>query len=81
MGLIKETQYKETHVITGFTCNRCNQNFTDILDVQEMFHYSFTGGFGSVFGDMSTFEVTLCQNCLKDTLGGYIEVKQNDTEL
>ena len=46
-------------------------NVDDFLEVQEFHHIRFTGGYGSVFADQSTFELDICQHCLKEHLGRF----------
>ena len=64
----------------GFTCDKCGQYFPaeDWIENQESFSYSFTGGFGSVFGDMCSYQIDLCQKCLDETIGKYL--KRNNYE-
>lgn len=71
-----ETQMVEQEVITHYICNKCgltvemeDNNWED----QEFFHYSFTGGYGSIFGDMFSGRIDLCQHCFKQLLGPYIK--------
>jgi len=58
-------------------CDRCHKkykvgsdpNSCDIIEIQEFNTISFSGGFGSVFGDESHVECDLCQHCLKELIG------------
>lgn len=43
-----------------------------MLEVQEFVHIEFRGGYGSVFEDMGSFELDICQHCLKERLGDSI---------
>ena len=56
------------------TCDKCGRVITpdDFIEWQEVICLNFTGGFGSVFGDEMSFEIDLCQHCLKKTLGRWI---------
>jgi antitoxin CcdA len=73
-------QYKDievkTRVCSEVTCDVCGKRIWpergSSLDSQEAVHIEFTGGYGSIFGDESTFAVDLCQHCLKDRLGDVI---------
>lgn len=62
----------------GFTCNRCYKTYIsgltveDDIECSEMVHIDWTGGYGSVFGDMDSFELTLCQDCFKEIMGLYV---------
>lgn len=44
------------------------------IEFQEFVSIRFTGGYGSVFGDLDEIELDICQHCLKDKLGKYIRV-------
>ena len=73
--------YKEVNVIKNFvvstTCDVCKKTYSrelvepDIWEWQEMVSIRFTGGYGSIFGDGNTFELDICQHCLKEKLGEY----------
>ena len=49
-------------------------NEDDVFELQEFLHIAFIGGYGSVFGDMSRVEGSVCQHCLKDKLGECLSV-------
>jgi len=58
----------------SYTCDRCKKEFDTeggFLEMQEFHHIRFTGGYGSVFGDMSQVECDLCQRCLKELVGDF----------
>lgn len=83
----KDVQVTETKKeYLGFTCDKCGKQFlhenkdgTDWIEIQEKFSYSFTGGYGSVFGDMCSYRIDLCQRCLDETIGKYFkEVELED---
>lgn len=55
--------------VTGFECNKCKITYrlsNDPLELEEMVHLKKTGGYGSVWGDGTTVEVSLCQYCAKE---------------
>ena len=58
-------------VTTGITCDRCKKTYDvdDYLEIQEFHCIDFTGGYGSVFGDMFKVECDICQHCLKEMIG------------
>ena len=60
-------------VFESLVCDRCKKLIEkeDWVEIQESFSYSFTGGYGSIFGDCCSYEIDLCQHCLKETLGEY----------
>lgn len=62
--------------IQSVTCDRCNKSWTpvDFIEYQEAHYINFTGGYGSLFGDMSKVTCDLCQNCLYDLIKLYCYV-------
>lgn len=78
----KETQ--EVLVVETITCDCCKQEFDtkkDFLEIQEMHHISFVGGFGSVFGDNNEVKCDLCQKCLDKLVGKYLRINsESDSE-
>ncbi len=75
MARKKEKFLKELERDAYIICDVCHKEFSlenDIIEVQEMHHLSFTGGYGSVFEDGQHYEIDICQNCVKEKLGAYI---------
>ena len=75
MALIK----KET--IIGFVCDKCATIYTaedDIYEFQERHEINFTGGYGSIFGDMVNVNLVLCQDCLYGMVKDLIEPEEDD---
>lgn len=57
------------------TCDRCGR--TDearSLEGQEFLEHYTSCGYASVFGDMNHVRLDLCQHCVKEVLGPWIEV-------
>ena len=56
----------------GFTCDKCGESHDsgNFVEMQESVVIKDTGGYGSVWGDGSTYEVALCQRCAYDLFGG-----------
>jgi hypothetical protein len=73
--ILRKVETQEDHVIS-VTCDKCKKEiFTeDWVDIQEMHHIRFTGGYGSVFGDESKVECDFCQQCLKEIIGPYCRI-------
>jgi hypothetical protein len=67
----------EVLITESITCDVCKQTFEqkDVVNFQEMLSISFTGGFGSIFGDGAQVSCDICQKCLNNKLGDYIKVK------
>ena len=59
-------------------CDVCKKEYDcqkDFMEAQEFHHIRFTGGYGSVFGDMSTVRVDICQHCLLEMIKDYYVVE------
>ena len=69
-----KTKLVEREYIESVTCDVCQRTFDDVMDLQEMIFISFTGGYTSVFGDETTVEIDICQECFKDKLGEYVRL-------
>ena len=50
-------------------CDKCKKEYNDIMEIQEMAKFRFTGGYGSIFGDGTMVIADICQYCLKEMLG------------
>jgi hypothetical protein len=44
-----------------------------VFETQEMLVWQNMCGYGSVFGDGAHIQLILCQSCVKDLLGKYID--------
>jgi hypothetical protein len=76
----KEMQTIERQVLEKVVCDKCGRiiKMNDYIEAEEVVTISFTGGYGSVFGDGSSMEAHLCQHCVLDMLGGVLrQVKDN----
>ena len=62
---------KQVAIVTGWICDKCKKiyDINDYMEIQEFHHINFTGGYGSVFGDMNRVECDICQHCLKEMIG------------
>jgi hypothetical protein len=58
---VKVTEQK----CVGFECNRCHVKYDEsaVYEMQEMLHWHNTGGYDSIWGDGTTVDLTLCQQC------------------
>ena len=61
-------------VAVAIICDVCKKSFaTDNWEeTQEFLNINFIGGYGSVFGDTTHVEANICQRCLKEKLGPYL---------
>jgi len=63
-------------------CDCCQKTIAekDCIEIQEMYHIRFQGGYGAIFGDGNYIACDLCQHCLKDLIGKYCrEVNHEDS--
>ena len=70
----KKMVVENTNRIVAIVCNVCKKKITDEMELQEVHHISFTGGYRSVFGDENYVAGEICQQCLKEKLGEYLEI-------
>ena len=58
-------------------CNKCHKKYdavNDVFEIQEFLHFRNTGGYGSIFGDGAEIKLDLCQHCVKELLGPYLQI-------
>jgi len=71
---------EEVEETVSVTCDICNKTYqfdkqsNDIFEIQEFTHISFTGGYGSIFGDGDEIRLDICQHCLQEKLGQYLRI-------
>jgi len=62
-------------------CDRCGrETVRGETEFYEMTSIGFGAGYGSIFGDGNHVEVDLCQHCLRETLGPWLRVRDNETD-
>ncbi len=60
-------------------CRRCGFDLeSDDFEYQERLEINFRAGYASVFGDENVVRTVLCQNCVKDVLGEWLEIVEDD---
>jgi hypothetical protein len=59
--------------LVSITCDRCKRSYKNDMDLQEFLSYHNTGGYSSVFGDGAVMSLDLCQHCVKELLGDFIQ--------
>jgi len=76
MTLLYEDVQVTEKQCTGFECSRCKakHDAENFVEMQEMLYWRNTGGYGSVWGDGATVEVTLCQKCTLELFGDFATV-------
>jgi len=80
----KEKQEAEKEVAEKIVCDVCKKEYSlekneDITEAQEFYRMSFTGGYGSVFGDGAKMSLDICQHCLKEKLGQYMVLDKENS--
>jgi hypothetical protein len=61
----------------GYTCDACKKEIDTQMDYQEMLSYRNRGGFTSIFGDGTEMSLDLCQDCIKEYLGKFLQFHGN----
>ena len=64
-----------TNELTEVICDCCGKTIhvDDFVEFQEMLRIEFTGGYGAIVGDGSTYTADLCQACVVKVLGPYLQ--------
>ena len=57
-----------------FTCDKCKKQLKDIMEIQEMLHIRFVGGYLSTFGDGTHINLDICQQCLYNFVKDFLPV-------
>lgn len=75
--IITKTKTVTEEVIDHIICDNCGKKITpdDYIEWQEKLYIRFTGGYGSIFGDGTTMEAQLCQDCIDSVLGTVLRVE------
>ena len=62
----------------SITCDKCHKEYPieDEFEIQEFLHIDFTGGYGSIFGDMAHVECDICQHCLHEIIFSFCNVEE-----
>ena len=64
-------------LVYGYTCDSCQMEIVTPSELQESLTWSNRGGSGSVFGDGTDMTLDLCQRCIKEHLGKFIQFHGN----
>lgn len=74
---MKEYRVEQQDVMieTSFSCDRCGEELSDNeMQRQEAWSITTEGGFASVFGDLATVSIDLCQGCVSEVLGKWLRI-------
>ena len=63
-------------IIHSITCDVCGTKYTETWDIQEFLSFKDTGGYGSIIGDGVSWEIDICQGCVKSVLGRYLRITE-----
>lgn len=77
MIICKEHQ-TTVKMVTGFKCSICGVATEDEMETQESHSIIISGGYSSVFGDGALGRLDICQHCLKERLGEFVEWQEYD---
>lgn len=63
-----ETQETEVEIIEDIICNKCGETCRLWEDGQfgGLIENKYTGGYGSILGDMTTYTYSICEKCMKE---------------
>lgn len=64
----------EREVFDKFICDKCKNEITDPMELQESYSIKFIGGYNSIFGDSSEIECDLCQHCLHSLIQDFYRI-------
>lgn len=72
MQSLEEVDCKRV-VINSITCDRCGATGTPTFGGFEGWHsWSDTGGYASPFGDMTLWELDLCESCFYELVNEFV---------
>ena len=73
-----KVESKPQATIDSITCDVCKTTYSfkgeEVFEAQEVISIDTRGGYGSIFGDMSTIELDICQHCFKKKFDEYIRI-------
>jgi len=72
--IVHKNEKIETQVEHEFICDCCKQPVICEMERQEAWSIRDTGGYSSIFGDMNSISLDLCQQCIQKLLGDYIQI-------
>lgn len=80
--IIKKIIPINQEITINIICDRCKTNIQnnglEFSELQEMLNIEKECGYGSIFGDGNIYTCDLCQNCVKELLGPYLNIiKEN----
>ena len=74
-----KTKKVKQEVFQSITCDVCKTNYhrdLDFLEIQEFVSIEQNCGWDSIFGDLNTVEIDICQYCFHEKLGEFVRIKE-----
>lgn len=68
--------FETVSVVHQIRCDRCGKEFeSGEVGFEQMLSIGFNAGYGSIFGDGNRVDIDLCEICVRDTLGTWLQIK------
>ena len=61
----------KSELLYAMRCDVCGATYNDEFEMQEFVSVNATGGYGSIIGDGTHYEVDICQHCFKNMFKKY----------
>lgn len=77
---VKKQILQDVEELKSVTCDVCKKEYDreDYMEVQEFSHIKLHCGYGSIFGDGDVVRLDICQHCLKEKLGTYLRIEEEE---
>ncbi|MCT7294607.1 hypothetical protein N5J06_17585 [Ralstonia sp. CHL-2022] len=76
---MREYRTRTISEVVASTCNRCKRHLSrdEPGEWQEQLSFDHSCGFDSVFGDGNTISLDLCQHCVLEVLGQWLQITKS----
>ncbi len=76
---MREYRTRTISEVVATTCNRCQRHLSgdEPGEWQERLSFDHSCGFDSVFGDGNTISLDLCQHCVQEVLGQWLQITKS----
>lgn len=72
---MKKLQKKMIQQVSGYICDRCGREAeVGDMEAEEFISIERVGGCRSIFGDGNRISADICQHCLKEVLGKWLNI-------
>lgn len=80
--MVKHCEVVPQLKVVAITCDRCKKRYEDSFETQEFLSWRDTCGYGNkTYGDMTIIAIDLCQYCVKQVLGEWIQANNFPMQL